>query len=187
MRMFSLWHQNQQWTPVREWSAKSRNASPEAAVVLTLTGSLTRFLQRAFGMALTLNVHEQVLDRCHPAEAKLLDCKAGDRCLRRRVSLLHRRTVMFDAESVLPLEWLPTNMMSDLQDGKKPLGNLLLDWGLSLSRSDLSIAHIQLSDHSDCRWARRSVLRAPDGPRALIVECFHPVIWTRLQDMKKRR
>jgi len=186
--MFSLWHKNQQWIPVREWSARPKNVSREAAVVLTLTGSLTRFLERTFGMVLSLNVHEQSLDRCHPAEAELLDSRAGDRCLRRRVSLLHRRAVMFDAESVLPLECLPTEMMQDLQDGKKPLGNLLLDWGLSLSRSDLSIACIQISQsRADDRWARRSVLRAPDGPRALIIECFHPEIWMRLKGMKGRR
>ncbi|MFQ5630379.1 MAG: chorismate--pyruvate lyase family protein, partial [bacterium] len=177
----------QQWTPVREWSAEAAKVSPEAAAVLGFTGSLTRFLLRRFGMALALHVHEQTLDRCQPGEAELLDCRVGDHCLRRRVSLLHRRTVMFDAESVLPLEWLPTEMMQDLQDGKKPLGNLLLDWGLSLSRSDLSIASIQLSEQSrsDYRWARRSVLRSPSGTRALIIESFHPEIWIRLKGLRR--
>jgi len=188
MSMFSLWHQNQQWIPVRDWSSRSGKVSRETAVVLSLTGSLTRFLERSFGMILTLNVHEQCLDQTHPAEAKLLGCVTGSQCLRRRVSLLHKKSVMFDAESVLPLECLPTDMMQDLQNGEKPLGSLLLDWGLSLSRSDLSIACIPLSEsQADNRWARRSVLRAPDGPRALIIECFHPEIWTRLKGMKKRR
>lgn len=183
--MFSSWHQTQQWIPVREWSAQDAKVTPEAAAVLTFTGSLTRFLLRRFGMALALHVHEQNLDRCQAGEAKLLECREGDPCLRRRVSLLHRRTVMFDAESVLPLEWLPIEMMQDLQDGKKPLGNLLLDWGLSLSRSDLSIACIHLSEsRQDYRWARRSVLRSPSGTRALIMECFHPEIWIRLKSLR---
>lgn len=185
--MFSLWHQNQQWIPVREWSAEAAKVSPEVSSVLGLTGSLTRFLLRRYKMPLALHVHEQNLDRCQPGEAELLGCKEGDPCLRRRVSLLHRCTVMFDAESVLPLEWLPTDMMRDLQDGNKPLGNLLLDWGLSLSRSDLSIARIHLSEtsRSDDRWARRSVLRSESGTRALIIECFHTEMWTRLRGMRR--
>lgn len=93
---------------------------------------------------------------------------------------------MFDAESVLPLSELPAQLMAELEEGKKPLGNLLLDRGLSLSRSDLSVVRLQTSDAYNARWARRSVLKSPSGTRALVVEVFHPEIWRRISASGRR-
>lgn len=148
--------------------------------MLGITGSLTRFLERRFGLRLSLCLHEQFVDRCQPEEARLLDCDAGSPCLRRQVSLLHRGKVMFDAESVLPLDELPAELMQALQEGEEPLGDLLFDRGLSLNRSDLSLARIEIKADEEARWARRSVLRSPSGTRALVVECFQPHIWKRI-------
>ncbi|MFQ5581366.1 MAG: chorismate--pyruvate lyase family protein [Mariprofundaceae bacterium] len=178
--------QAQQWVPVRKWRAEEAGASADMGVVLTITSSLTRFLERHYGMRLTVRLHDQAVDRAEPLEAKLLDCAATSPALRRRVSLLHRDSVMFDAESVLPLEDLPTDLVQELQEGEKPLGNLLLDRGLSLSRSDLSVTRIADEGMYADRWARRSVLRSPSGTRALVVEVFHQEIWKRLQQLGRR-
>jgi len=176
----------QQWIPVRQWRSADAGASKDIAAVLTTVGSLTRFLERHYGMRLTVRLHDQFVDRASSDEAALLDCPAGAPCLRRQVSLLHRDSVMFDAESVLPLEDLPADLMNELQEGKRPLGNLLLDRGLSLSRSDLSVVQMQDEGVHAGRWGRRSVLRSPSGTRALVAEVFHPEIWKRLQSLSHR-
>jgi len=175
-----------QWIPVRQWRADEAGVSRDEAAVLTAVGSLTRFLERHYGMRLTVRLHDQFVDRAAKDEATLLDCSVGAPCLRRQVSLLHRDSVMFDAESVLPLEDLPADLMNDLQEGKRPLGNLLLDRGLSLSRSDLSIVKVGGEGVHSGRMARRSVLRSPSGTRALVVEVFNPEIWKRLQSLSRR-
>lgn len=178
--------ENQQWIPVRQWRSDDAGVSRDVTAVLTTVGSLTRFLERHYGMRLTVRLHDQFVDRASRDEAVILDSSAGSPCLRRRVSLLHRDSVMFDAESVLPLEDLPADLMNELQEGKRPLGNLLLDRGLSLARSDLSVVKMQGEGiHAD-RWGRRSVLRSPSGTRALVVEVFHPEIWKRLQSLSRR-
>lgn len=177
----------QKWTLVRAWSAQKAGVSPAMATVLTITGSLTRYLERRQSMPLTLRLHEQFVDACGSEEALLLECKPGDPCLRRRVSLLHRQALMFDAESVLPLDGLPTELVKQLEEGKQPLGNLLIDRGLSLSRSDLSVAEVCVAAGEEKRWARRSVLRSPSGTRALVVECFHAAMWQRLKCLDRHR
>jgi len=176
----------QSWIPVRQWRPDEAGVSRDEAAVLTTIGSLTRFLERHYGMRLTVRLLDQFVDRAGTDEAGLLGCAAGAPCLRRQVSLLHRDSVMFDAESVLPLEDLPADLMNDLQEGKRPLGNLLLDRGLSLSRSDLSIVEMAGEGIHAGRMGRRSVLRSPSGTRALVVEVFHPEIWKRLQSLSRR-
>lgn len=177
----------QSWEPARGWRIPNTGISRDAAAVLTVTGSLTRFLEQRFGMRLDVRVHDQFVDSASAEEAALLGCPVAAPALRRRVALMHRGSVMFDAESVLPLEGLPADLMQSLQEGKRPLGNLLLDRGLSLARSDLSIARIEHSDRYQGCWARRSVLRSPSGTKALVVEVFHPEIWRRLEHLKLRR
>lgn len=176
----------QAWIPVRKWRPDEAGVGKDEAAVLTAIGSLTRFLERHYGMRLTVRLHDQFVDRAGIDEAALLACSAGSPCLRRQVSLLHRDSVMFDAESVLPLEDLPADLMEDLQEGKRPLGNLLLDRGLSLARSDLSIVRVGGEGMHAGRLARRSVLRSPSGTRALVVEVFNPEIWKRLQSLLHR-
>jgi chorismate--pyruvate lyase len=176
----------QQWVPVRQWRSDDAGVSKDIAAVLTTVGSLTRFLERRYGMRLTVRLHDQFVDRSNQDEETLLDSPAGSPCLRRQVSLLHRDSVMFDAESVLPLEDLPADLMNELQEGKRPLGNLLLDRGLSLARSDLSVVQMAGEGIHTGRWGRRSVLRSPSGTRALVVEVFHPEIWKRLQSLSHR-
>jgi len=178
--------EDQMWTPVRQWRVDEASVSRDEAAVLTTVGSLTRFLERHYGMRLVVRLHDQFVDRANSDEASFLDCKVGAPCLRRQVSLLHRDSVMFDAESVLPLEDLPADLMHDLQEGKRPLGNLLLDRGLSLSRSDLSIVEMAGEGIHAGRRGRRSVLRSPSGTRALVVEVFHPEMWKRLQSLSRR-
>lgn len=170
---------------MRFWKADESGLSRNAASVLTTTGSLTRFLERHFGIRLDVRLHDQFLDAAYQEEAELLGCDNGAQALRRQVSLLHRGAVMYDAESVLPMEDLPADLMRELEEGKRPLGNLLLDRGLSLSRSDLSVARLELEGDRNGRWARRSVLRSPSGTRALVVEVFHPIIWERVDAAKR--
>jgi len=158
------------------------------AAVLGVAASLTRFLARHYGMHLSVEVREQFVDRCSNGEARLLQCDTQTPSLRRRVGLRHRSATMIDAESILPLDGVPAELMETLQEGKRPLGDLLIDRGLSLSRSDLSIARIGKEvDASEACWARRSVLKSPSGTRALVVEYFRPEIWRRLRHLKRYR
>ncbi len=177
---------SQQWQSVRYWKPKEAGISRDCAAVLTTAGSLTRFLERHFGIRLEVRLHDQFVDHTRPDEAVLLDSQTADSALRRQVSLMHRGSVMFDAESVLPLDALPADLMHDLQEGKRPLGNLLLDRGLSLARSDLSVSQLDMDGLHNGRWARRSVLRSPSGTRALVVEVFHPEMWKRIETTARR-
>ncbi len=193
-RMFFGSLDSQDWQSVRRWKPNEVGVSRDCAAVLTTAGSLTRFLERHFGIRLDVRLHDQFVDQARVDEAALLNSHPSDSVLRRRVSLMHRGSVMFDAESVLPLDALPADLMNDLQEGKRPLGNLLLDRGLSLSRSDLSVALLDMKgdlkgDTAGLhygRWARRSVLRSPSGTRALVVEVFHPEMWKRIESTARR-
>ncbi|MDX8405018.1 MAG: chorismate lyase [Mariprofundus sp.] len=178
--------ESQAWQSVRTWKPVDAGVGRDAAAVLTTAGSLTRFLERHFAIHLDVRLHDQFIDITSADEAKLLGCSAGDSALRRQVSLMHRGSVMFDAESVLPLEDLPSDLMLELQEGARPLGNLLLDRGLALARSDLSVVQLDIEGVNKGRWARRSVLRSPSGTRALVVEVFHPVIWQRVEHAARR-
>ncbi len=185
-RMFFGSLDTQDWQPVRYWKPKEAGINRDCASVLSTAGSLTRFLERHFGIRLDVRLHDQFVDQARVDEAELLESHIADSALRRQVSLMHRGSVMFDAESVLPLDGLPADLMRDLQEGKRPLGNLLLDRGLSLSRSDLSVAHLDVEGVHNGRWARRSVLRSPSGTRALVVEVFHPEMWKRIETTARR-
>jgi len=176
----------QAWIPVRRWRPEDDGVAREMAAVLTVTSSLTRFLERHHGMQLKVRLHDQFIDYARADESALLACDARAQVLRRRVSLTHHGAIMFDAESVLPLSDLPAELMAQLQEGQRPLGNLLLDRGLSLSRSDLSVVCLRTEDAFDGRWARRSVLRSPAGTRALVVEVFHPELWRRIESRARR-
>lgn len=178
--------ESQLWQPVRLWKADEAGLSRDMAMVLTIAGSLTRLLERRFGMRLDVRLHDQFIGTVHAEEAGMLGSAVGEPALRRQVSLMHRGSVLFDAESVLPLEHLSAELMMELQEGKRPLGNLLLDRGLSLSRSDLSIARLDVEGVYHERWARRSVLRSDSGTRALVVEVFQPVIWQRIEGASRR-
>jgi len=176
----------QAWVPERQWSASEHGVNRETANILTVAGSLTRFLERTYGMELEVELHEQFLDTASTAEAALLLSNSDAPVLRRRVSLMHREQLMFDAESLLPLEPLPQELVKDLQDGERPLANLLMDYGLSLSRMDLGICRIQGdAPWHDC-WSRRSVLRSQSDIEALVVEVFRPAFWQRLEKLKQR-
>jgi len=178
--------QSLDWLPVRSWRADEHGVSRDMSAVLTIAGSLTRFLERHYAMRLEVRLHDQFVDRANASEAALLECDAGCPALRRHVSLLHRKSVMFDAESVLPLDGVHGDLMRELQEGQKPLGNLLLDQGLSLARSDLCVAQFMGEGlYSGC-WARRSVLRSESGTRALVVEVFHDEIWNRIARTARR-
>jgi len=185
-RMFFGGLDSQDWQSVRYWKPAAAGISRDCAAVLTTAGSLTRFLERHFGIRLEVRLHDQFVDQARPDEAGLLGSHPSDSVLRRHVSLMHRGSVMFDAESVLPLDALPADLMNDLQEGKRPLGNLLLDRGLSLSRSDLGVVQLDVEGVHQGRWARRSVLRSPSGTRALVVEVFHPEMWKRIESMAHR-
>ncbi len=170
----------QHWIPERQWRAADHGLDRQTSAVLTVASSLTRFLERHHQMHLQVDVQEQAISRISDDEAALLDAQPGDAALRRQVSLLHHGKAVFDAESVLPLEPLPQPLLLELQQGERPLANLLMDYGLSLSRLDLGIAQIQGEQPWHGCWARRSVLRSDAGIRALVVEVFLPLMWQRL-------
>ncbi|OIO71541.1 MAG: chorismate lyase [Zetaproteobacteria bacterium CG_4_9_14_3_um_filter_49_83] len=185
--MFLTGIDQESWTPVREWQADKVGVPRDMAAILTVTSSLTRFLERHYRMVVKVRLHDQFVDQMEAGEAMLLGAQPYEPAMRRRVSLMHRDSVMFDAESVLPLDTLPADLIDDLEAGKRPLGNLLLDRGLFLSRSDLSIMRISEGHaHAGC-WARRSVLRSESGTRALVVEVFRDEIWQRLDLLRSRR
>ncbi len=177
---------SQNWQPVRYLKPAELGISRDCAGVLSTATSLTRFLERHFAIRLEVCLHDQFVDQTRPEEIALLGSHEADTALRRQVSLLHRGSVMFDAESVLPLDSLPSDLMADLQEGKRPLGNLLLDRGLALARSDLSVVQLDVEGVHHGRWARRSVLRSPGGTRALVVEVFHPEMWKRIESASRR-
>ncbi|MDX8388481.1 MAG: chorismate lyase [Ghiorsea sp.] len=173
--------ENQAWLDSKTWRAE--HAGQIDALhqsVLLVTSSLTRFLERKYGLKLDVHLHDQCMAFANEAEAKLLGINGQDRCLRRKVSLMSRNEVMFDAESVLPLDVLPVELMQELEAGKRPLANLLSDRGLSLSRSGLSIAKVEVPGFYHQCWARRSVLSSESGARALVTEVFHDAIWRKL-------
>ena len=178
--------ESQDWHSVRFWKPNDAGFSRDAAAILTTAGSLTRFLERHYGIRLEVELHDQFVDQVQPGEAPLLNCPVSEPALRRQVSLMHRGSVLFDAESVLPLETLPADLIDDLQAGVRPLGNLLLDRGLSLARSDLSVTQMQCEGVQQGRWARRSVLRSQSGTQALVVEVFHPIMWARIETTSRR-
>jgi chorismate-pyruvate lyase len=178
--------ESQLWQSVRRWNAAEAGMDRNAAGVLTTAGSLTRFLERHFGIRLEVRLLDQFFDVVRTEEAGMLECVAAEPALRRQVSLMHRGSVMFNAESVLPLEDLPADLMQELQAGKRPLGNLLLDRGLSLARSDLSVAQINDDGAYQGCWARRSVLRSASETRALVVEVFQPLMWKRIESASRR-
>ncbi len=174
----------QSWVPVRQWHADQ--VPKPVAGVLTATGSLTRFVERHFAIPLTVRLHDQFVDTPSETEAALLACDVASPVLRRQVSLRSGSKAMFDAESVLPLDGVPAELMAQLECGEVPLGNLLIDRGVSLSRSDLSIARFDRGSGAQ-QWARRSVLRSGGGTRALVVELFHEVFWHRIAAAARHR
>ncbi len=177
----------QAWLDVRSWRTKySATLTPVHISVLSVVTPLTRLLEGKYGMKLDVHVHDQCVDTIHEMEASLLEESAQERCLRRKVSLLSRGEIMFDAESVLPLHVLPVTLMTALEEGKQPLANLLSEQGLSLSRSNLSITKIEGQGFYEGCWARRSVLRSPVGTKALVTEVFHESIWRKLHYLIQR-
>ncbi len=181
----------QTWLDVRSWRAQYADIlSPEQVSVLSVVTPLTRLLEGKYGMKLDVHVHDQFVDEMHVEEARLLKSDLHNRCLRRKVSLLCRGEVMFDAESVLPLDVLPVALMEDLEAGTRPLADLLSDQGLSLSRSNLSIAQVQGDGFYAGCWARRSVLGTSSGvvsgAKALVTEVFHDAMWRKLTYLLNR-
>jgi len=177
----------QTWLDVRSWRAEyGETLTPVQISVLSVVTPLTRLLEGKYGMKLDVHLHDQFVDTIDETEAKLLKVDAQERCLRRKVSLLSRGEVMFDAESVLPLAVLPVELMLELEEGKQPLANLLSEQGLSLSRSNLSVAKIEDHGFYEGGWARRSVLGSSAGAKALVTEVFHESIWRKLNYLIQR-
>ena len=178
---------SQTWVDAQTWRETQANQLDATKVhVLMVTQSLTRFLERKYGLRLDVCLHEQCVGYASEAEAKLLNIDISERCLRRKVSLLSRKEVMFDAESILPLDVLPVELMDELEAGKRPLANLLADRGLSLSRSNLSVCQVQEDGFYKHCWARRSVLESQSGAKALVTEVFQEAIWRKLNYILQR-
>ena len=175
------------WQDAKTWQAEcaAQMDSPKAHVLLVTT-ALTRFLERKYGLRLDVHVHDQRMDYANATEAKLLNIAETERCLRRKVSLLSRNKVMFDAESVLPLDVLPIELIDELEAGKRPLANLLSDRGLRLSRSNLSITQVKEEGLYHQCWARRSVLSSESGARALVTEVFYDAMWRKIDYLQSR-
>ncbi len=160
--------------------------SPTQMRVLRVTNVLTNFLEQKYGLKLDVQLHDQGMSTASDIEADLLGILPQERCLRRKVSLKSRGEVMFDAESVLPLDILPVELMAELEAGKRPLANLLSDQGLLLSRSGLSVTQVKSAGVYQHCWARRSVLHAQSGAKALVTEVFHDAIWRKLDYLANR-
>ncbi|MDQ7003131.1 MAG: chorismate lyase, partial [Ghiorsea sp.] len=121
------------WQDSKLSSEFNQNMTPIQQRVLKVTNVLTSFLEKQYGLKLDIQLHDQCMSTASDGEADLLGILPQERCLRRKVSLKSRGEVMFDAESLLPLDILPVELMAELEEGKRPLANLLSDRGLLLS------------------------------------------------------
>jgi len=173
---------NQQWQTSKDWRAEQgQQCDVLFNGVLMVTSSLTRFLEQKYALRLDVSLLDQGMSKANATEARLLGIDESERCLRRKVSLKSRGEVMFDAESVLPLDVLPLELMQELEAGTRPLADLLSDRGLLLSRSGLSITKISDEGFYHDAWARRSVLSSESGAKALVTEVFHEAMWRKLR------
>ncbi len=174
------------WRDCQLWRADAASLlTPTQIRVLFVNTALTRFIEQKYGLRLDVHLHDQYVSFASETEAGLLQIGVSERCLRRKVSLMSRNEVMFDAESLLPLDVLPVALMEELEAGRRPLADLLSDRGLSLSRSNLSIALVNDEGFYDQCWARRSVLSSEAGAKALVTEVFHPAIWRKLNYLQR--
>ena len=174
------------WQDSKFSAELKQRMTPTQMRVLRVTNVLTNFLEQKYGLKLDVQLHDQGMSTASNIEADLLGVLPQERCLRRKVSLKSRGEVMFDAESVLPLDILPVELMAELEAGKRPLANLLSDQGLLLSRSGLSVTQVKsVGVYQHC-WARRSVLHAQSGAKALVTEVFHDAIWRKLDYLANR-
>ncbi len=184
--------ENQEWLSSQELPQefKEQLSATQMSVLLVQT-PLTRFIENRFGLRLDVQLHDQYMCYATEAEAGLLGIDPHDRCLRRKVSLVSRNEPMFDAESVLPWDVLPLELMQELEEGKRPLANLLSERGLTLSRTGLSISqiHEQGNAHEKYNhcWARRSVLSSQSGAKALVTEVFLDALWRKLNYLQSAR
>jgi len=174
------------WQDSRLSAELNQGMTPTQVRVLRVTSVLTSFLEQKYGLKLDVQLHDQCMSTASEAEAGLLGVEPYERCLRRKVSLKSRGEVMFDAESVLPLDILPVELMAELEAGKRPLANLLSDRGLLLSRSGLHVTQVKSAGVYQYCWARRSVLHAQSGAKALVTEVFHNAIWRKLDYLINR-
>ncbi len=177
-----VWRQSQDW---RKNDAGQFSATQLR--VLFVSTALTRFIEQKYRLKLDVQLRDQFMCYANETEAELLEVGVHDRCLRRKVSLLSRNEVMFDAESVLPLDVLPIALMEELEQGKRPLADLLSDRGLTLSRANLSISHVKDDGIYDECWARRSVLSSESGAKALVTEVFRDALWRKLEHLQSNR
>ena len=145
------------------------------------------FIEQKYGLRLDVHLHDQYMSFATETEAELLQISKSERCLRRKVSLMSRKEVMFDAESLLPLDNLPVELIEELEAGKRPLANVLSDQGLILSRANLTVAFVKDEGFYDQCWARRSVLSSEAGAKALVTEVFHSAIWRKLNYLQSAR
>lgn len=180
--------EQEQWEASQDLRANHSEVLSEVQMsVLLVQTALTKFIEQRYGLRLDVRLHDQFMCDATEAEAALLGISVNDRCLRRKVSLTSRNEVMFDAESVLPLETLPLELMQELEEGKRPLANLLSERGLTASRSSLSIAHVHSEGLYEGYWARRSVLCSPSGAKALVTEVFMDAFWRKLNYLLSSR
>ena len=184
--MISTLLEAETWQDSKLLPELSQRMTPMQLRVLRVTSVLTNFLEQKYGLKLDVQLHDQCMSTASEVEAGLLGIEPHERCLRRKVSLKSRGEVMFDAESVLPLDILPVELMAELEAGKRPLANLLSDRGLLLSRSGLSVTQVKsVGVYQHC-WARRSVLHSHSGAKALVTEVFHDAIWRKLDYLVNR-
>lgn len=178
--------ESETWQDSKFSSELNQLMTPTQMRVLRVTNVLTNFLEQKYGLKLDVQLHDQGMSTASDIEAGLLDILPQERCLRRKVSLKSRGEVMFDAESVLPLDILPVELMAELEAGKRPLANLLSDQGLLLSRLGLRVTQVKSAGVYQHCWARRSVLHAQSGAKALVTEVFHDAIWRKLDYLANR-
>lgn len=178
--------ESETWQDSKLSAEFNQNMTPIQRRVLRVTSVLTNALEQKYGLKLDVQLHDQYMSTASDIEADLLGILPEERCLRRKVSLKSRGEVMFDAESVLPLDILPVALMEELEEGKRPLANLLSDRGLLLSRSGLSVAQVQAEGIYKHCWARRSILHSESGAKALVTEVFHDAIWRKLNYLANR-
>lgn len=170
-----FWHEEGE--QVADWLQHAPDDA-DIRAVLSVTTSLTVFLEQVYGMPLQVQLHKQCGDVMEAQEADILGMEVGIPVLRRHVSLCFHGQVMFDAESILPVQGVSEALLQELEAGVRPLANLLQEHGLSLSRSDLTVLH------GDDGWGRRSVLRSALGTQALVLEQFRPEFWTCLRSLQ---
>lgn len=180
--------------PSESWQSPGRLRLPPPPLgdALAWEGSLTRFLQSRFRVAVGVVLERQEYrDGIRDAWPEgpesvpwpeVYRLPAGRTVLLRDAFLLLGRQPVVFAQSLIRLDGLPPALQQAVAEGEKPLGGLFLAQEQEIHRDHLEVSQgllPRLSDRlafpsSQPLWRRRSLFRVGGEVRARILETFLP-------------